>query len=120
MVKKHDLPQIATLASWFGSNRTLAEHVGTALEGCEWVGIPFAGGMSEVVHITARSLQVNDLHRHLINLAMVAADVGLGPRLYRRLRRSIFHPEVLEAAQQHCRICEQLQPRMPDLGWATS
>lgn len=31
---------INALAPWYGSNRMLAEHVGKALEGCTWVGVP--------------------------------------------------------------------------------
>jgi len=65
---------ITALAPWFGSNRTLAENVGTALAGCQWVGVPFAGGMCELLQIKARSLLVSDLHRHVLNLAAVAAD----------------------------------------------
>ena len=42
---------ITALAPWFGSNRTLAENVGRALAGCEWVGVPFAGGMCELLPV---------------------------------------------------------------------
>lgn len=66
--RKSDLPSVTSIASWFGSNRMLAPIVGQELAGVPWVGIPFAGGMSELVHITARTLQVNDLHEHVINL----------------------------------------------------
>ena len=38
------------------------------LDGCEWVGIPFAGGMSEVPHIKAHTVVVNDLHEGIITL----------------------------------------------------
>jgi len=31
----------------------LGAHVGKALQGCSWVGIPFAGGLCEVPHIDA-------------------------------------------------------------------
>ena len=62
-----------TLGPWFGSNRTNASLVGRALDGCEHVTILFAGGMSEVKEITARTLVVNDKHRHMMNLASVVA-----------------------------------------------
>lgn len=91
------------LAPWFGSNRTLAHHVGDQLAGCEWVGVAFAGGMSEVAHIAARTVVVNDLHRGIINLARVTADPVLGPKLIRALRRVAFHPDELHAAQERCR-----------------
>ena len=94
--------KVRAIVPAFGSNRLLARHVGAALEGCSWVGVPFAGGMSELVHITARTLVVADLHRHVINLATVIGDPLLGPRLYRRLRRTILHPVELESAQNFC------------------
>ena len=91
-----------TLVPWFGSNRTLAENVGAALKGCEWVGVPFAGGMCELAHIDARTLMVADLHRQVINLANVLRDHELGPRLIRDLRRLPFHEDLLRFAQAQC------------------
>jgi site-specific DNA-adenine methylase len=96
--------KIQALAPWFGSNRSLAEHVGRALEGCKWVGVPFGGGMCELLHIKASSILVGDLHRHIINLAIVLQDGAVGPRLIRRLRRAPFHEERLANAQRIC--CE--------------
>lgn len=57
------------------------------------------GGGCELAHIEARTIVANDLHRHLINLARVVAHPTYGAALYRRLRRSLFHPEALKAAQ---------------------
>lgn len=103
------------LAPWFGSNRTLAHHVGAHLDGCEWVGVPFAGGMSELAHIAARTVVVNDLHRGVINLARVVADPMLAPRLIRGLRRVPFHPDSLADAQERFNICGALgAPDLPD------
>ncbi len=93
---------ITALAPWFGSNRTLARHIGEQLEGCGWVGVPFAGGMSELRHITARTIVVSDLHRHIINLATVLGHQSLGPKLIRRLRRRPFHAGDLAWAQRRC------------------
>lgn len=90
------------LIPWFGSNRMLGPTVGKALAGCRWVGVPFAGGMSELVHIKCSSLVVNDLHRRVINLAQVLAHPIQGPKLIRELRRLAFHPDVLEIAQSEC------------------
>lgn len=92
-------PTTTALAPWFGSNRTLGHKVGEALRGCRWVGIPFGGGMPEVLHISAPTIVVGDVHKHVMNLAMVAADAKLGPRLYRELRRLPFHPGTLRAGQ---------------------
>ena len=94
--------KVGALCPWFGSNRSLAENVGRALDGCNWVGVPFAGGMSELIHITAPTVVVSDLHRHIINLANVLRDNELGPRLIRELRRLPFHEDVLRFAQEQC------------------
>lgn len=108
--------EVTALAPWFGSNRTLASHVGAALEGCNFVAIPFAGGMCEVPHIKARTLAINDMHRHVVNLARVAADGVLGPKLYREVRRTPFHPDSLAAAQERCR--KHGDTSWPSLPWA--
>lgn len=104
MSRPKSLPKTGTtaLAGWFGSNRMMANHVGEALEGCNHVVVGFAGGMSEVLHIAARTILVNDKHSLVMNLARVVADDKLRPELVRRLRRKAFHPEELSQAQQVC------------------
>src|SRR4051794_3718103 len=97
---------LTALAPWFGSNRLLAPIVAQELSGCRWVGVPFAGGMAEVLAIEAPTIVVSDLHRNVINLARVVADAELGPKLYRRVRRLVFHPETLAAAQDFARTNE--------------
>ena len=99
--QKNPLP-VRALAPWFGAGRLIADAVGRELEGCSWVAIPFAGGMSEVAAIGARSIAVNDKHRHIINLARVVADDGLRAWLVRRLKRIAFHPDELKWAQHYC------------------
>lgn len=103
--------ETTALAPWFGSNRTLAHHVGDLLTGCSWVGVPFAGGMSEIGHIKARTVLVSDLHRHLINLARVVACDFLRPVLVRKLRRAVFHPDELDEAQERCKVREPVNDR---------
>lgn len=98
--------EVSTLAPWFGGNRLGAANVGRLLAGSRWVGIPFAGGMAELWHLDARQIVVNDRHRHVINLARVAADDDLRPVLVRRLARKLFHPIELAAAQATCRAAE--------------
>lgn len=95
-------PAVGAIAPWFGGNRTLAHQVGEALAGCSWVGVPFAGGMSELAHLDAPVMLVNDLHRAVINLAWIIGDPIKGPHLYRRLRRHVFHPSTLAQAQHIC------------------
>lgn len=105
------LPAIRGVAPWFGSNRMLAEHVGRLVGKRAWVGIPFAGSMTEVLHLDARTIAVNDIHRGIINLARVMADPLTGPMLYRRLRRRIFHPAELAEAQ----VCAESDSECGDL-----
>lgn len=91
----------------------LAEYVGKELRGCSWVGIPFAGGMSELPHIKASSIVVSDLHRHVINLARVIQnhrDV-----LAEQLALEPFHPDTLAHAQEICRNRLHDQNAPPDI-----
>lgn len=108
-----------TLVPWFGSNRTLAENVGRALTCCKWIGVPFAGGMSEIRHLNARTILVSDLHSHVLNLAAVVADRELNGQLRERLDSLPYHPHVLKAAQQRCIKRESRGAgTIPDLEWA--
>jgi site-specific DNA-adenine methylase len=97
---------VTTLVPWYGSNRTNAAEVGQLLAGCKWVGIPFAGGMCELRHITARTIVVSDLHRHVLNLATELADDLAGPRMIRHLRRYPFHEDTLSVARELCGAIE--------------
>src|SRR5690606_30271017 len=117
-------PAIKALLPWYGSNRLNAKRVGLELRGCAWVGVPFAGSMSELLHIDARTILVADLHRHLINLARVVSHPVQGPMLYRLARRLLFHPDQLKEAQAVCAELEAFSPdwgdtdRIPDVDWA--
>jgi DNA adenine methylase len=95
--------KVTALVPWFGSNRTLAENVGSLLRGCRWVGVPFAGGMCELAHIDAPTLVVSDLHRWVINLARVVADPLMRPELIRQLDAKLYHPDELAASQERMR-----------------
>jgi site-specific DNA-adenine methylase len=93
---------VTTLAPWYGSARLIARYVGEELDGCNWVGVPFAGGMTELLYLKARTIVASDLHRHVMNLAcVVASDVGRG-NLVRNLMNMPFHPDTLHYAQQKC------------------
>jgi len=105
-MKKLNKPKISTLSPWYGCGRMVAAEIGAHLKGCKWIGVPFAGGMSEFVHFDARTMLANDLHCHIINLARIVAHPKDGPKLYRRLRRVLFHPRTLEYAQNRCREIE--------------
>lgn len=112
-------PKVSALAPWFGSARMIAERVGLAMKGCKWVGIPFAGGMPEVAHITASTIVVNDMHSQIINLASVARCPLAGPKLYRQLKRIPFAQESLKAAQTACREWQRISDA-PDLQGAVN
>ncbi len=111
---------ITALAPWFGSNRSCAAEVGNLLRGCSWVGVPFAGGMCELLHITARTMLVSDLHAHVLNLAAVVADPELCDQLREGLDNLPVHPEILAGAQLRCRDLEPTAKHRtrPDLAWA--
>lgn len=115
----NDDAKVKALAPWFGSNRILAREVGAELSGCEWVGIPFAGGMAELLHIDARTMLVNDRHRHVINLARVVADRPSFASMKAIVRSKLVHPDALADAQIACMLREQTPNRMDDpIQWA--
>lgn len=111
---------VTALAPWFGSNRMLAHHVGDKLTLCSWVGVPFGGGLSELLHIKAPTIVVSDLHRHIINLARCVQGDGTRQQLIRELEWTAFHPDVLAAAQVKCLEMEKLDGDgcFPSASWA--
>lgn len=102
-------PEMKTtaLVPWFGSNRMLGHTVGEELRGCKWIGIPFAGGMCELAHVKAPTIVVNDLHRHVMNLASVIACERGADVLAKHLASLSFHPDTLEFAQRKCEEMER-------------
>lgn len=101
-------PTIGAIAPWFGSNRMLAPIVGQEIGRVDWCGVLFAGSMSEVRCIKARSILVNDKHRDVINLARVIASPDGRDWLIKQASALPFHPDVLEDAQQACKSEELL------------
>jgi DNA adenine methylase len=87
------------LLPWFGSNSENAQYAGSLLDGCRWVGIPFAGGMSEVPWITAKQILVNDLHAHVVNLCCVISNEDQRKWLCETADAMPYHPDVLATAQ---------------------
>lgn len=81
--------KIKALAPWFGAKRNLAPKIVEQLGPHSAYWEPFCGSMAVLLaKPECRMETVNDLHGDLINLAHVLQDSQLGPRLYRRLRRS--------------------------------
>ncbi len=111
---------ITTLVPWYGGNRRLAHEVGRELAGCQWIGVPFAGGMPELRYLRASTVIVNDLHRHVINLARVLQHERAGVRLIRELRRECFHADVLARAQSEAAafVASAVPGDPPDYGAA--
>lgn len=95
-------PKVTALAPWFGSKRTLAPRIVAELGEHRAYWEPFCGSMAVLMQKPAASMEtVNDLHGDLVNLARIIRDPFDGPRLYRRLRRTIFHDGLTREAQEH-------------------
>lgn len=108
-----EVPEIGAVAPWFGGCRRIAEAIGGLFKGVAWVGVPFAGGLSEIpwmLRAGVNAVALNDAHHHLMNMARTMADPVAGPRMARRLRRQPFAAEVLRDAQAFCAA------REPDVG----
>lgn len=91
--------QVTALAQWYGGDRTICPKIADLLQGCDWVGIPFAGGMSAIRAIRARTINANDLHRGIIALAEVVQHKSSCKVLQQALRQKLFHPDTLRQAQ---------------------
>jgi DNA adenine methylase len=109
-----EMNKIQTLLPVFGNNRTNAARPQEFLQGCEWIGVPFAGGMPEIRHFTARTIHVSDAHCFIINLARCVqrnrdAMEGL-------LYSMLFHPLTLSDAQTRCAESQESLERMARKG----
>lgn len=94
--------KVTAMLPYYGANRMGAELVGELLAGCAWVGVPYAGGMSELLHITASTILVNDLNFHAINLARCIKDSDMRACLIEEVDNALFHPRELQEAQARC------------------
>lgn len=112
--------KISALVPWKGSNRMLGAHVGKALAGCTWIGVPFAGSMAEVAHMKARTIVVNDIHRHVMNLARVVSVKEYRAQMVEFLQAEPFHPDVLDEAQRYCLNMETIPAHLTVLGGGVS
>lgn len=106
-------PKMTTsaLAGWFGSNRMLAETVGRKIGKCAHIVVPFAGGCCEVPYFDARTISINDVHRHTVNLARVVANPVQCQQLQNRVDALLFHPDELASAQILCKEVESRESR---------
>ena len=110
-------PNLKAIAPIFGTARMNGERIGEIIGKADWVGIPFAGGCSEVPFIDARSIALNDLNGHIMNLARAIAHEP--DWLSKRLEDQLYHPAVLEESQ---RICKEHagKPLGYSLKWAAA
>ncbi len=94
--------RITSLVPLFGANRASTERVTHHLTHCGLVGVPFAGSFAEVPYLlkVCRVVAANDLHRHILNLAMVAKVPALREQLLAELDGMPFHRDVLLHSQQ--------------------
>jgi DNA adenine methylase len=107
-------PKITALAPWFGSKRTLAPIIVEELGPHRDYWEPFCGSMAVLLaKPRATNETINDLHEDLINLARVVQAPDLAPKLYRRLRRTLF----CEGWHKECQAALKAKPADP-LEWA--
>lgn len=91
--------EIAGLAPWFGSKRTLAPAIVAELGPHNVYWEPFCGSMAVLLaKPRCKTEIVNDLHGDLVNLARCVQSPTLGPKLYRRLRRVLSCQETFRDA----------------------
>lgn len=92
----NDMP-VTAISPWFGSKRNLALAIVAELGPHRAYWEPFCGSMAVLLAKPAAAMEtVNDLHGDLVNLARVNRDSRTGPKLYRRLRRTLLSRELFE------------------------
>ncbi len=114
-------PKITTLVPLFGSARINAKIIGEEIGKQAMVSIPFCGGCPEVVYIDARQILLNDLHRHIITLAMTVADEKGFKALREQVENVLVHPCYLDIARAVLREAEgaQYHPDVDEV-WAAA
>lgn len=83
--------KVGALLPWAGSKRTIAAAIDDALGDHRAYFEVFCGSMAPLLAKRRATMEtVNDLHGDATNLARVIQHSELGPKLYRRLRRTLF------------------------------
>lgn len=93
--------KIGSLAPWFGAKRTLAPAITEQLGKHRVYWEPFCGSCA-VLFAKDRCIYetVNDLHKDLINLALVVQNKPAAEDLYSRVNRTLFHEDMLPIAKE--------------------
>ena len=100
-----DRPKIGAIVPWAGAKRTLAPLIVRELGPHRCYHEPFCGSMAVLLAKPPVHMEVvNDLHGDLVNLARVLQDERRGPKLYRRLRRTLFAEELFEKSADWMRM----------------
>jgi site-specific DNA-adenine methylase len=87
--------------SWFGSDSEVAAQLGSLLDLCSHVTIPFVGGASILPHLKARAIVANDLHAHAVNFYRTLGGrhgEAMQKRLIEVCDYTLCHPDEMTAA----------------------
>lgn len=91
------IADISALAPWFGAKRTIAADIVAEFGPHSAYWEPFCGSMAVLLAKEPCSMEtVNDLHGDLVNLGRTVQHPMEGPKLYRRLRRTMLAKELFE------------------------
>lgn len=92
--------KISGLAPWYGSKRTLAPSIVRQLGDHRVYWEPFCGSCSVLFYKDRCTYEtVNDLHKDLVNLALVVQREATALDLYGRAARCLFHEDLLPVAK---------------------
>lgn len=106
--------------SYFGSDSEVANSLAKLINHCKHVTIPFAGGMSILPHLTARTVVANDLNNYAINFYRCLSGVyGIGStqELLGRCSSTLSHPDELDSAISYLNKLEA-HTTFVDRAWA--
>lgn len=107
--------KISALAPWYGSKRNLAPHIVDQLGDHRVYWEPFCGSCAVLFAKPRCSYEtVNDLHRDLINVALVVQQEKTALDLYGRMSRCLFHEDMLPIARAVL-TTEPPEPGKPDV-----
>jgi len=86
-----------SILSWYGSDSEVAEQLGSLLDHCKHVTIPFCGGLGILPHLKARAIVANDLHDLAINFYKVATG-SAKEILFGMCQHTLSHPAEMKLA----------------------
>lgn len=110
---------ISGLAPWFGAKRTLAPRIVAELGTHRMYWEPFCGSMAVLLRKPPVVMEtVNDLHGELVNLARCLQCRTRGPRLYRRLRRTLLSEDLYREQQRLSLAASPTEEADEDLAYA--